>query len=44
MPGLGGYYILDCEDLDTVLRYAAMIPAAKHGSVEVRPAMVMGPL
>jgi hypothetical protein len=40
---LGGYYILDCEDLDTALRYAAMIPAARYGSVEVRPVMVMGP-
>jgi hypothetical protein len=38
---LGGYFILNCEDLDTALRYAAMIPAAKYGSVEVRPAMVM---
>ncbi len=40
---LGGYYILECEDLDTALRYAAMIPSAKYGSVEVRPVMVMGP-
>ena len=40
---LGGYCILDCEDLDTALRYAAMIPSAKYGSVEVRPVMVMGP-
>ena len=40
---LGGYYILDCEDLDTALRYAAMIPSAKYGSVEVRPLMVVGP-
>ena len=39
---LGGYYILACEDLDTALRYAAMIPSAKYGSVEVRPVMVMG--
>ena len=39
---LGGYYILDCEDLDTALRYAAMIPSARYGSVEVRPVMVMG--
>jgi hypothetical protein len=38
---LGGYYILDCEDLDTALRHAAMIPSARYGSVEVRPAMVM---
>ena len=40
---LGGYYILDCGDLDSALRYAAMIPSAKYGSVEVRPLMVMGP-
>jgi hypothetical protein len=40
---LGGYYILDCEDLDMALRYAAMIPSAKYESVEVRPVMVMGP-
>jgi hypothetical protein len=40
---VGGYYILDCEDLDTALRYAAMIPSAKYGSVEVRPVLVMGP-
>lgn len=40
---LGGYYILDCNDLDTALRYAATIPSAKYGSVEVRPLMVMGP-
>jgi hypothetical protein len=40
---LAGYCILDCNDLDTALRYAAMIPSAKYGSVEVRPLMVMGP-
>ena len=40
---LGGYYILECKDLDVALRYAAMIPSAKYGSVEVRPVMVMGP-
>jgi hypothetical protein len=40
---LGGYYILDCPDLDTALQHAAMIPSAKYGSVEVRPVMVMGP-
>ena len=39
---LGGYYILDCQDLDTALRYAAAIPSAKYGSVEIRPLMVMG--
>ena len=34
---LGGYYLLDCDDLDEALKYAAMIPSAAHGRVEVRP-------
>jgi hypothetical protein len=34
---LGGYYILDCANLDDALRYAAMIPSAAYGTVEVRP-------
>lgn len=37
---LGGYYILDCKDLDEALSYAAKIPTAAHGSIEVRPVMV----
>ncbi len=37
---LGGYYLLDCENLDDALKYAAMIPTAKHGRIEVRPVMV----
>lgn len=41
---LGGIFVLDCADLDTALRHAAMIPSAKYGSVEVRPVMEMGPL
>ena len=36
---LGGYYLLDCPDLDTALKYAAMIPVAEHGTIEVRPVM-----
>jgi hypothetical protein len=40
---LGGYYILDCAELDMALRYAAMLPSARYGSVEVRPLMIMGP-
>jgi hypothetical protein len=39
---LGGYYILDCADLDSAIRYAAMIPTATEGTVEVRPVMDMG--
>ena len=37
---LGGYYILDCEDLDEAIGYAAKIPSAAFGSIEVRPIMV----
>lgn len=37
---LAGFYILDCPDLDAAIRYAAMIPGAAHGAVEVRPIMV----
>jgi len=32
---LGGYFLVDC-DLETALDYAARIPAADHGAVEVR--------
>jgi hypothetical protein len=38
---LGGYYLLECEDLDSALKWAATIPAVSFGSVEVRPLMSM---
>ncbi len=38
---IGGYYVLDCADLDEALRRVATIPAARHGAIEVRPLMVM---
>jgi hypothetical protein len=34
---LGGFYILDCKDLDQAIALAAKIPGAKHGGIEVRP-------
>ena len=34
---LGGYYLLECADLDEALRWAVRIPAAQTGAVEVRP-------
>ena len=37
---LGGYYLVDVKSLDEALEWAAKIPGAKHGSVEVRPVMV----
>ena len=36
---LGGYYVLECENLDQALEYAAKIPSAEFGSIEVRPLM-----
>ena len=37
---LGGYYLLECKDLDEALEWAAKIPSARYGTVEVRPVMV----
>ena len=34
---LAGYYELDCKDLDEAIKWAAKIPGASSGSVEVRP-------
>ena len=34
---LGGFYLVEAADLDEAIAYAAMIPGAVHGSIEVRP-------
>ncbi len=34
---LGGFYLFECENLDAAIKYAAMIPSAKFGTVELRP-------
>jgi hypothetical protein len=34
---LGGFYLLDCGSLDEAIEFAARIPAAERGAVEVRP-------
>ncbi len=34
---LGGYYLIDVESLDEALEWAAKIPAARWGTIEVRP-------
>lgn len=34
---LGGFYLLDCKDLDEAIQWAAQIPGAWLGRVEVRP-------
>lgn len=37
---LGGYFILDCPSFDEAISWAARIPGASHGAVEVRPVHV----
>lgn len=39
---LGGYYLINVPDLDAALKWAAKIPAAHTGSVEVRPIVDFG--
>jgi hypothetical protein len=34
---LGGFYLLECRDLDEASELAARIPAATRGSIEIRP-------
>ncbi len=36
---IGGYYLLECKDLDDALNWASQIPEAKTGAIEVRPIM-----
>ncbi len=34
---LGGYFLVDAKDLDVAIEIASQIPAARWGTVEVRP-------
>jgi hypothetical protein len=34
---LGGFYLIDAKDLDEAISWAAKIPTAGYGSIEVRP-------
>lgn len=36
---LGGFYMVECRDLDEALKWAKEIPSVHRGSVEVRPIM-----
>jgi hypothetical protein len=36
---LGGYYLIEVDALDDALDWAARIPSAKVGSIEVRPVL-----
>lgn len=39
---LAGFYLVEAENLDAALRIAATIPAARVGSIEVRPIRDLG--
>ena len=39
---LGGFYLLECADLDEAVSVAAQIPGAWDGAIEVRPVIPMG--
>ncbi len=34
---LGGYYLIDVPNLDEAIKWAAKIPSALNGSIEIRP-------
>jgi hypothetical protein len=40
---LGGYYLVEAQDLDQAIKIAARIPGARYGSIEVRPIMQLPP-
>jgi hypothetical protein len=41
---IGGYYTIDCKDLDAAIDWAAKLPSAAYGGVtEIRPVMDYGP-
>jgi hypothetical protein len=40
---LGGYYLVEAQDLDEALKLGARVPGARYGSIEVRPVMQLPP-
>jgi hypothetical protein len=36
---LGGYFLVSATDLDDAISIAARIPAARYGTIEIRPVM-----
>lgn len=40
---LGGYFVIEVDDLDAALEWAAVCPSAEYASVEVRPLMPASP-
>jgi hypothetical protein len=39
---LGGFYLIECADLDEAISVAAKIPGAWDGAIEVRPVIPFG--
>jgi hypothetical protein len=39
---LGGYYVVEAKDLDEAIEWAAKIPGARAGSIEIRPLVDFG--
>lgn len=36
---IGGFYVIDCKDLDEAIDWAAKLPSAERGVTEIRPVM-----
>jgi hypothetical protein len=41
---LGGYYLIDAKDLDEAMGIAARVPAARWGTIEIRPVIELAGL
>jgi hypothetical protein len=41
---LGGYFLIDAKDLDEAMEIAARVPAARFGTIEVRPVIELSGL
>ena len=41
---LGGYYLIDAQDLDEAIGIAARIPVARRGTIEIRPVVELAGL
>ena len=39
---LGGYYVIEADSADDAVAWAAKIPGARYGTIEVRPVMPVG--
>jgi hypothetical protein len=40
---VGGFVLLDCADLDEVIKWVVQLPGVQRGSVEIRPLLMVAP-